>query len=211
MLDIFEDIQTLLALGGPIVAILLVASIFGLALTLRKFQQFSKVNESVLKRLYLAVEQWHSGEQKSALEIIDSSSLAIAPDLRFVLEQHSRVDSDYLYDEILRRSSEFLREYARNLRILELIYTLAPVLGLLGTVLGMIDAFRGLAGSAGSAAESAALAGGIWEALLTTAVGLSIAICFAVLHALLESKLEALTNQVNDVFSRALTLPVYSS
>ena len=193
-------------------AILLVASIFGLALTLRKFQQFSKVSESVLKRLYLAVEQWHSGEQKSALEIIDGSSLAIAHDLRFVLEQQARVDSDYLYDEILRRTSEFLRDYAKNLRILELIYTLAPVLGLLGTVLGMIDAFRGLAGSAaGSAAESAALAGGIWEALLTTAVGLSIAICFAILHTLLESKLEVLTNQVNDVFSRALTVPVYSS
>lgn len=211
MSEIFADIQTLLVLGGPIVAILLVASIFGLALTLRKFQQFSKVSEPVLKRLYLAVEQWHGGEQKSALEIIDNSSLVIANDLRFVLEQHSKVDSDYLYDEILRRSSEFLREYARNLRILELIYTLAPVLGLLGTVLGMIDAFRGLAGSAGSAAESAVLAGGIWEALLTTAVGLSIAICFAVLHTLLESKLEALTNQVHDMFSRALTLPVYSS
>ena len=190
--------------------ILLVASIFGLALTLRKFQQFSKVSEPVLKRLYLAVEQWHSGEQKNALEIFNSSSLEIAHDLRFVLEQHSRVDSDYLYDEMLRRSSEFLRVYAKNLRILELIYTLAPVLGLLGTVLGMINAFQGLAASAGSAAESTALAGGIWEALLTTAVGLSIAICFAILHSLLESKLEVLTIQVNDVFSRALTLPAHS-
>ena len=210
MLNIYEDILTLLVLGGPIVAILLVASIFGLALTLRKFQQFSKVSEPVLKRLYLAVEQWHSGEQKNALEIFNGSSLEIAHDLRFVLEQHSRVDSDYLYDEMLRRSSEFLRVYAKNLRILELIYTLAPVLGLLGTVLGMINAFQGLAASAGSAAESTALAGGIWEALLTTAVGLSIAICFAILHSLLESKLEVLTIQVNDVFSRALTLPAHS-
>ena len=210
MLNIYEDILTLLVLGGPIVAILLVASIFGLALTLRKFQQFSKVSEPVLKRLYLAVEQWHSGEQKNALEIFNSSSLEIAHDLRFVLEQYSRVDNDYLYDEMLRRSSEFLRVYAKNLRILELIYTLAPVLGLLGTVLGMIDAFQGLATSAGSAAESTALAGGIWEALLTTAVGLSIAICFAILHSLLESKLEVLTIQVNDVFSRALTLPAHS-
>ena len=179
-------------------------------MTLRKFHQFSKARESVLERLCLAVEQWHRGEQNSSLEIINDSPLVIAHDLRFVLEQHSRVDSDYLYDEILRRSSDFLRDYARNLRILELIYTLAPVLGLLGTVLGMIDAFQGLAGRGGSAAESAALAGGIWEALLTTAVGLSIAICFAVLHTLLESKLEALTDQVNDVFSRALTPPLQS-
>ena len=210
MLEIIEDIRTLLVLGGPVVAVLLIASIFGLALTFRKFQQFSKVKEPVLRGLHTAVEQWHKGERKAASEIFDNSPLLIAGDLRFILERHSKADSDYLYDETLRRSSEFLREYAKNLRFLELIYSLAPVLGLLGTVLGMIDAFQGLAASPGSAAESTALAGGIWEALLTTAVGLSIAICFAVLHSLLEAKLEALTNQVNDVFSRALTLPTRS-
>ena len=210
MLEIIEDIRTLLVLGGPVVAVLLVASIFGLALVFRKFQQFSKVKEPALKSLHLAVEQWHTGERNTALEIFDNSPLVIARDLRFILEQNSKVDSDYLYDETLRRSSEFLRGYAKNFRFLELIYSLAPVLGLLGTVLGMIDAFQGLAASPGSAAESNALAGGIWEALLTTAVGLSIAICFAVLHSLLEAKLEVLTNQVNDVFSRALILPTHS-
>ncbi len=202
--------MTLLTLGGPVVALLLVTSIVGLALTLRKFQQFSKVTEPVLKRFYLAVEHWHRGERELALDIFDSSSLAIAADLRYVLEQHTTTNSDYLYDEALRRASEFLRGHAKHLRILELIYTLAPVLGLLGTVLGMIDAFRGLASGAGTAAESTALAGGIWEALLTTAVGLSVAICFALLHALLESRMETLTEQVNDIFSRALTLPQHS-
>ncbi len=210
MSEIIEDILTLLTLGGPIVVILLVTSALGLALALHKFLQFSKASESTLQRLYQAVEQWHKGKTERALDIFDKSPLTIAGDLKFVLEQHTTTDSDYLYDESLRRCSEFLREYAKNLRLLELIYTLAPVLGLLGTVLGMIDAFQGLASNAGSVAESTALAGGIWEALLTTAVGLSVAICFAILHALLEAKLEALTNLVNDVFSRALTLPALS-
>ena len=210
MQNIFEDILTLLELGGPVVGILLIVSVVGLALTMRKFQQFSKVGEAELERLHVALERWHSGERNSAIDIFNSSSLGIARDLRFVLEQHSNMDGDNLYDEMLRRSSGFLREYAKNLRILELIYQLAPVLGLLGTVLGMIDAFRGLAVSAGSAQESTALAGGIWEALLTTAVGLSMAICFAVFHALLESKLEALTDRVNDIVSRALTMPTSS-
>lgn len=83
---------------------------------------------------------------------------------------------------------------------------MAPLLGLFGTVLGMIDAFRGLAVSAGAAGESSALASGIWEALLTTAVGLSIAIPFAVMHALLEAKLEGLADQVTDLVTRVLTL-----
>ena len=87
-----------------------------------------------------------------------------------------------------------------------MLYYLAPVLGLLGTVLGMIDAFKGLAVSAGAAGESSALAGGIWEALLTTAGGLSIAIPFAVMHALLESRLEFLADQVTDLITRILTM-----
>jgi biopolymer transport protein ExbB len=129
--------------------------------------------------------------------------------LRFAMEQ-TELDDDSLHDEMLRRLGRFLRDYAKDLRLLELIYNLAPVLGLLGTVLGMIDAFRGLAASAGSAGESSALAGGIWEALLTTAVGLSIAITFAIIHALLESKLETLTDQVSDAVGRVLSLQVKS-
>ena len=210
MQNIFEDILTLLALGGPVVAILLIVSVFGLALTMRKFQQFSKVGAAALDRLHLAVDKWQGGEQKSAIDIFNKSSLGLARDLRFALERHSNTDGDYLYDEMQRRAAGFLREYAKNLRILELIYHLAPVLGLLGTVLGMIDAFRGLAVSAGTAKESTALAGGIWEALLTTAVGLSIAICFSVFHALLETKLEALTDRVNDIVGRTLTMPTSS-
>lgn len=144
--------------------------------------------------------------KKQAMEILDESPLTIAHDLRFVLEQRKIMDSEALQEEMMRRVSGFLREYSKDLRLLELIYNLAPVLGLLGTVLGMIDAFRGLAVSAGSAGESSALAGGIWEALLTTAVGLSIAITFAIIHALLESRLEMLTDEVSDAFSRVLSL-----
>jgi biopolymer transport protein ExbB len=50
----------------------------------------------------------------------------------------------------------------------------APLLGLFGTVLGMIEAFQGLQ-QAGAAVDPSALAGGIWVALLTTAVGLVVA------------------------------------
>jgi biopolymer transport protein ExbB len=207
LINIFDDILILLTLGGPVVVILIVASIFGLALALRKFMQFSKVGAPELNGLHVAVDQWQRGERKRAIEVFNNSSLPIAKDLHFALEQQTKIDSDFLYDEMLRRSSTFLREYSNNLRLLELIYSLAPVLGLLGTVLGMIDAFRGLADSAGTAGESSALAGGIWEALLTTAVGLSIAIFFAVIHALLESKLETLVDNVNDVVSRVLHLP----
>ena len=104
--------------------------------------------------------------------------------------------------------ANFLNPYGRYLRPLELIYYLAPVLGLLGTVLGMIEAFRGLEASAGLDKDSTALAGGIWEALLTTAVGLSIAIPFTVVHAWLETRLDIATNHVSDLLTRVMTINV---
>jgi biopolymer transport protein ExbB len=63
----------------------------------------------------------------------------------------------------------------KHLRLLDLIGMISPLLGLLGTVMGMIQAFQNLAAAEG-AANASILAGGIWEALLTTAAGLIVAI-----------------------------------
>lgn len=204
--EIVTGAKTLIELGGPVVGVLLVASVLGLALALIKFLQFANAGSSTIKRIDAAVGHWQSGDQEKANKILDNSRLAIAGDIKFGLEQRGSMDPDLLHDELLRRASAFLRNYSKNMKPLELIYYLAPVMGLLGTVLGMIDAFRGLAVSAGAAGESSALASGIWEALLTTAVGLSIAIPFAVMHALLESKLENLADEVTDLVTRVLTL-----
>jgi biopolymer transport protein ExbB len=68
-----------------------------------------------------------------------------------------------------------LAEARAGLRGLELAAAIGPLLGLLGTVTGMIAAFQGLE-AAGVRADTATLAGGIWEALLTTAAGMAVAI-----------------------------------
>jgi biopolymer transport protein ExbB len=205
LMSIIMGAGTLLKLGGVVVGILLLASIFGLALAGQKFLQFRRASPAVVSELDRAVGLWHKGEQKEARELLIESELTVATDIRFGLEKHGTMNPDLLHDELLRRASTYLRGYSQNLRLIELIYYLAPVMGLLGTVLGMIDAFRGLAVSAGASGESSALASGIWEALLTTAVGLSIAIPFAVMHAVLEAKLEMLTDQVSDLVTRILT------
>jgi biopolymer transport protein ExbB len=78
-------------------------------------------------------------------------------------------------EETTRIAKTHLNTASAGLRVLELISTIAPLLGLLGTVLGMIAAFQALQES-GSRADPAILAGGIWEALLTTAAGMAVAI-----------------------------------
>jgi biopolymer transport protein ExbB len=205
-IDIINGIGTLLQLGGPVVWILLLASVLGLALALVKFLQFSKAGAATVDRLEEGVDSWFDGDKEKAVQILNGSQLEIGRDLAYALGQRETAEADKLQDELFRRAGIFLREYSRNLRPLEMIYYLAPVMGLLGTVLGMIDAFRGLAVSAGAAGESSALASGIWEALLTTAVGLSIAIPFAVMHATLESRLELLTEQIGDLMGKVLAV-----
>jgi biopolymer transport protein ExbB len=74
-------------------------------------------------------------------------------------------------------------------RILDVIAQLAPLLGLFGTVLGMIDAFQTLQG-AGAAVDPSLLAGGIWVALMTTAVGLAVAMPTSLLLTWLEARVE---------------------
>jgi len=74
-------------------------------------------------------------------------------------------------------------------RALDSVAQLSPLLGLFGTVLGMIDAFQSLQ-SAGSQVDPSLLAGGIWVALLTTAVGLAVAMPTAMVLSWLESRMD---------------------
>jgi biopolymer transport protein ExbB len=79
-------------------------------------------------------------------------------------------------DRALRLSAEpFLRADDRGLALLAAVAVLSPLLGLFGTVVGMIEMFRSLAAS-GARPEFSSLVGGIWTALLTTAFGLIAAI-----------------------------------
>ena len=96
---------------------------------------------------------------------------------------------------------------SRGLRLLDLIGTIGPLLGLLGTVLGMIQSFRSLELAEG-AANASILAGGIWQALLTTAAGLLVAIPALAGAAWLAGRVEAGTQAVEAVIARALAAAV---
>jgi biopolymer transport protein ExbB len=84
-------------------------------------------------------------------------------------------DTEIAREEVLRVATNQLDAVRTHLKLIEVIATLSPLLGLLGTVFGMIEAFKRLE-AAGTAVDPAILSGGIWEALLTTAMGLSVAI-----------------------------------
>ncbi|MFN6978198.1 MAG: MotA/TolQ/ExbB proton channel family protein [Gemmobacter sp.] len=100
-----------------------------------------------------------------------------------------------------RVARALLAEARAGLRPLELIALIAPLMGLFGTVLGMIGAFAALEGS-GARADPAILAGGIWEALLTTAAGIAVAIPASVALAWFEGVVERLRHDMEDAATR---------
>ncbi|MGR3541375.1 MAG: MotA/TolQ/ExbB proton channel family protein [Hasllibacter sp.] len=94
-----------------------------------------------------------------------------------------------------------LAEARAGLRGLEVVATVAPLLGLLGTVLGMIAAFQALQES-GAAADPSVLAGGIWEALLTTAAGMAVAIPATAALSFFEGRAERLAVDLEEIAAR---------
>ena len=98
------------------------------------------------------------------------------------LEQLNRPEK-VRQDNVRRTGSVALESVEKNLRILAALAHLAPLVGLLGTVIGMVVAFSQIQSIQGTVKPSD-LAGGIWEALLTTVFGLVVAIpCMALYHA----------------------------
>jgi len=206
--DVWGSALTLLELGGPVVTILIIMSIFGFAIALFKFFQFSSLSASKFNLMHKALDKWQAGDKAAAKEQLEKVTWPLAETVQLGLDAQTQSNEEQLREELSRQANNFLNPYAKFLRPLELIYYLAPVLGLLGTVLGMIEAFKGLEASTGLDKDSTALAGGIWEALLTTAVGLSIAIPFTLIHAWLETRLDNITQMTSDLLTRVITIDV---
>tara|TARA_B100001123_G_scaffold13872_1_gene15844 strand:+ start:1026 stop:1733 length:708 start_codon:yes stop_codon:yes gene_type:complete len=182
----------MLVAGGPVVMILAAASVFALTIVLLKLWQFAvcRVGQRRVWRDALAL--FRSGDKEQALQLADASrnpaAQVLAMSLRGQLQGH---EPAVIRDEVTRYGMEALNGLKSGMRPLEVIASLAPLLGLFGTVLGMIEAFQQLE-QAGSQVNPALLSGGIWQALLTTAVGLAVAIPLIAIINWLERRIETL-------------------
>ena len=178
--------------GGFVVVILLCLSVFAMTLILLKFMQiiwFRVGNRSGSRK---AVELWLTGQKQDAYQLVNNSNnpsqTALAHLMRGLNAQD--VNQDAMREDVERVALDEIGKLRSFMRPLETIVQIAPLLGLFGTVLGMIEAFQTLQ-SAGSEADPAVLAGGIWVALLTTAVGLAVAIPVAFVVSWFEGRIEA--------------------
>ncbi|WP_305045943.1 MotA/TolQ/ExbB proton channel family protein [Geoalkalibacter sp.] len=140
-----------------------------------------------------APEQVHALIEKGRFDQALSLAEAAPGPITAVLAEglrHRGVERELLEEVISLRGASELKRLNQNLHILELVGRIAPLMGLLGTVLGMVMAFRQVAGARG-AVDPSLLAGGIWEALITTVAGLCVAIPALILHHFFEDKVDS--------------------
>jgi len=109
---------------------------------------------------------------------------------------------------ISRAGSKIIRRLEKNLGYLSMIGNITPLLGLLGTVTGMIKAFMKIQ-ELGGKVDASVLAGGIWEALITTAAGLAIAIPTLVAHHYFEGKIDNIGARIKDEVGMLLEMEVF--
>lgn len=174
--------------GGPVVAILLLMSVLSLAVVLFKLCQFQVAGVGQRGVLKTALSLWDEGEGTAAIQQLQSSPNHLAPFLAGAMRAVSTGKKTSGLTDRLEASAEAqLARLESSFRLLDSIAQLAPLLGLFGTVLGMIEAFQKLQG-AGSSVDPSLLAGGIWVALMTTAVGLAVAMPTSLLLTWLESR-----------------------
>lgn len=196
-----EAALTFLADGGPSIWAIAGLAVITLALILWKTWRLALMGAWSKGKAWHAVEAFERGAIDEAVNTVHRrrgvrSKLVAAG----VMALHE-LPEDKAREEVGRIAKGQLARARSGLGALELISTIAPLLGLLGTVLGMIAAFQALQ-AAGSKADPALLAGGIWEALLTTAAGMAVAIPASAALTWFESVIESIRRDLEDAASR---------
>jgi biopolymer transport protein ExbB len=176
--------------GGPVMWPILLCSVFALAIILEKFWHLHKIKIDTQKFLSNILDKMKRHEIKEALKICDDTKSPISHILKAGILKYDRT-RDQIKEAIEDASLYEIPKLEKNLSALATIAHISPLLGLLGTVTGMVRCFQAIQIKATSfhPVSPGDLAGGIWEALLTTVAGLIVAIPTFVAYNYLVSRI----------------------
>lgn len=163
--------------GGPVMWPILLCSIFALAIILEKIWHLHKIKIDTQEFLNQILEKMKRHEIKEALQLCDKTKSPISHILKAGILKYDRPRLQ-IKESIEDASLYEIPRIEKNLSALATIAHVSPLLGLLGTVTGMVRCFQTIQAKATSfhPVSPGDLAGGIWEALLTTVAGLIVAI-----------------------------------
>lgn len=191
-----EGMLELLSKGGLLVVPILCCSVLVVAIFFERIIQYTmnstrgKDIENKVSSLMVA------GETKTALTVSQQSNSPMGRVLEKAIEAKD-LENDVLESVIANATENEVRGLSSYLQVLATIGNIAPLLGLLGTIIGMIKAFMVIQ-EMGGKVNAAVLAGGIWEAMLTTALGLTVALPAMMAHSYLVARVDKYEARLED-------------
>ena len=182
--------------GGSIMYVLLLCSIFVVTIGIERAMYFSRMDtgRAFAREFYQCMaNDDFAGARKLAEDHRGALANILFGAMKLVKTDSSRVSS---YMEI--QSGIALSKLRKRLYYLSVIVTMAPLLGLLGTISGMISAFSVFNLESG---QATAITGGVGEALIATAMGLCVAIIALAVHAYFTQRIESIVTDMEQCFS----------
>ena len=195
-----------LEVGGPILWVLVIISIGAFAVVLERIVFFAR-NEKIIGDTFKdeILSLVASKKLDEAIALCDTKKSCVASAVKKFLQKAPKgidvQDYEFILKEITIKETS---PYESRLNLLASVISISPMLGLLGTVTGMIRAFTNI--SKYGAGDAAIVADGIAEALLTTAAGLMIAIPVIVIYNYLNRRLEKMENEIDDVVTNIINI-----
>jgi len=191
--------------GGPVLYLLAALSVLSLSLILWKVIDLAGVTGGAARR-DRALAAWAAGDRDGAqAELAAGRAPADRLGAAAMAAIRAGIGGALLDADLTRRGNAEMARMSQGVRVLELIAMISPLLGLLGTVTGMIESFQMLA-EAGGSANASVMAGGIWEALLTTAAGLIVAIPAAIAAALFATRVDSVGQEMEVAVGQLLAV-----
>lgn len=179
--------------GGPLLLPILVFGLIGLWAVFERRSYWSKMsstfNADEVERTYTL---WAHKQFESAKEILEAST---DPSLKCL--KHCLVSKGKIHPQILQSLGQQLLDQSRKkFRLLELVVTVSPLLGILGTILGIIVSIKGLNHSPENLYDPQVMISGLSQALVTTAFGLSISIFHFIFYSYFNNQFEKLKSKL---------------
>lgn len=209
-----SELLEFLSKGGILMIPIGASSIIGLALFLERLWSLQRTK--ILPARFLEIvsrllqERRYAEAEALCMQHNNPMASILGAGIRYAGRDRELIKE--VMEETGRREIFFMERFSN---VLGSISTITPLMGLLGTVVGLIQMFRRLVGGGEAAAQSmvdvSLLAGGIWQALITTAAGLSVAIPIFLAYRYVLSRVDRYAVEIEDVSLKAIELLVQSS
>ncbi|OYD15156.1 hypothetical protein CH333_06390 [candidate division WOR-3 bacterium JGI_Cruoil_03_44_89] len=180
-------------LRSPWIIVLLLTAAILVVVAIERFSNLRKIRFDEAKVLREIERKLESKDIESAIRVCENDNSPLTRVLRGGLQVAS-LSRDDIYDALEKTQMRERGIMETRIGVLSTIAFIAPLLGLLGTVVGIIQAFSGMASAGGT--DPTAMMSGVAVALLTTALGIIIAVPSAILFSIFSGRVDSIMQRI---------------